>query len=128
MKKLTLRKYFLFIVALMFFFVGYGLLDESENKAANIGRYASAGVQECGCDKCHSIEINGCKGCHNSNNPNKSGVTLDEENVKESLESETAEVVSQDNTDIKPENEPESENTDSVKGNGEKPRRQQNKR
>ena len=29
-------------------------------------RYANAGAAKCGCSKCHTIELNGCEGCHNS--------------------------------------------------------------
>ena len=29
-------------------------------------RYVNAGAAKCGCSKCHTIELNGCEGCHNS--------------------------------------------------------------
>jgi len=29
-------------------------------------RYANAGAAKCGCSKCHTIDLNGCEGCHNS--------------------------------------------------------------
>lgn len=34
--------------------------------------YANTGVQECGCSKCHSIELDGCAGCHNAPSKGKS--------------------------------------------------------
>ena len=110
------------------FFVGYGFLDGFEKKPSSIGGYASAGVQECGCDTCHSIELNGCQGCHKSNNPNRSNEFTEEENVIESIDSDSAEVSSQDDTEIESGPEQENENTDPTKNNDEKPRYQKNKK
>ena len=28
--------------------------------------FANAGVAKCGCQKCHTVELNGCIGCHNN--------------------------------------------------------------
>ena len=125
---LPYRKYYLVASVIAVFFIGYGFLDGSEKNTASIGRYASAGVQECGCDKCHSVELNGCQGCHKSNNPNLSDEFSEEGDDMESLESDSAKGSSQDDTEIESGPENENENTDSLNSNEEKPRFQKNKK
>ena len=67
------RKYFLlaFFVFIAFTY-SYGLLEFSMNKTDAHVDIANAGVAKCGCQKCHTIELNGCDGCHNSKQGTKS--------------------------------------------------------
>ena len=125
---LPYRKYYIVALVIAVFIVGYGFLDRLEKNTASIGGYASAGVQECGCDKCLSVELNGYQGCHKSNNPNRSDEFTEEVDDMESLESDSAEGSSQDDTEIESGPENENENTDSPNSNEEKPRYQNNKK
>ena len=54
-----------FLVLIIFTF-GYGMAEFSKDKPNLLVGYATAGAAKCGCQKCHTIELNGCEGCHNS--------------------------------------------------------------
>lgn len=54
--------FFIFIV----FSFSYGLSEFSKIKTDVPVDFAKAGVAKCSCQKCHTIELDGCEGCHNS--------------------------------------------------------------
>lgn len=56
------RNLLLVIFVLLLFTLSYGIVEFSESKAGIV----NAGVEKCGCSKCHTIELNGCTGCHSS--------------------------------------------------------------
>ena len=89
LKILSFRTNLLILLAFAVFFVGYGCLCEVENKEKNIGGYASAEIQECGCYKCHSIKLKTCNGCHNSQNDTKNEDTTNSNAAFEEIESDT---------------------------------------
>ncbi|MFC1803516.1 hypothetical protein ACFL0D_06060 [Thermoproteota archaeon] len=56
----------LVLFVLLLFTLGYGIFEFSKNKSDLLVNHAIAGVEKCGCSKCHTVELNGCVGCHNS--------------------------------------------------------------
>ena len=126
---LTQRKYYFLALTLAVIIIGYGFLDVTEEKAVHIVGYASTGAQECGCNKCHSIELNSCKGCHSSQSPSKPEKSFIDEEVFEDVQPEPPEVDPQDtNSDLDPQADPDNDNLESEKGNDEKTPRQKNRR
>ena len=71
---LDLKRKFFLLVFFVFILVtySYGLFEFSMNKTDAHVDFANAGVAKCGCQKCHTIELNGCEGCHNSKRGTKS--------------------------------------------------------
>ena len=61
------RRHFLLVFFVFIIFtLGYGAFEFSKDKTNLLDGYANAGAAKCGCSKCHTIELNGCEGCHNS--------------------------------------------------------------
>ena len=55
-----------FVFGFLLFCISFSVDSSSQNDGAlNVG-YANMDVQECGCSKCHTVELEGCEGCHNS--------------------------------------------------------------
>ena len=63
-------KLLLVFFVLLGFILSYRISEVSINDGDLLVGYANSDVQECGCSKCHSIELNGCSGCHNSQQDN----------------------------------------------------------
>ena len=55
------------VFGFLLFCISFSVLSMSSknDSVLDIG-YASMDVQECGCSKCHTVELEGCHGCHNA--------------------------------------------------------------
>jgi len=74
----NMRFFILFLIMLFIVSSSYDLNLSFDNVEQSVG-YANPRVQKCGCSKCHSIELDGCTGCHSS--PNKKNGQSDEDSV-----------------------------------------------
>ena len=67
MKPQINKYWFLFgFCVLLFIFSFSGVSISSIGNSDLRFGYADTAVQECGCSKCHKIELDGCGGCHDS--------------------------------------------------------------
>ena len=74
--------YIFFIFFVLFSFISvYGVSNSSFSDRDFLMGYAKTDAQECGCNKCHTIELDGCSGCHNSKQ-NQSDLTDNESGIK----------------------------------------------
>ena len=102
------RNFLLVLFVLLLFTLGYGVFEFSKNKSDLLVSHAIAGVEKCGCSKCHSVELNGCVGCHNSQQGKQKS------NKSESItpENETGSHESQSDSANTPESSPNEPDTD----------------
>lgn len=81
-------------------------------------RYSNAEIAKCSCSKCHTVELNGCVGCHNNQ---RKGEELDDpaSQSKEQQEMESTNLKNDPEIQQKQSNsveEPNSEPTEPKKG------------
>lgn len=70
---------------IILFALSYGVSEFSKSNVDISVVYVNAGVEKCGCSKCHTVELNGCVGCHDSQQgkrkPNESESTVSENEI-----------------------------------------------
>lgn len=66
--KLNIKKLIIVVFIFCAFSILFGVFNSSNGNL--IVSYANTDVQVCGCSKCHTIELNGCYGCHNTQQGN----------------------------------------------------------
>ena len=112
------RSYLICLFVFIIFTIGYGAFESSKNRTDLVVNIANAGVAKCGCSKCHTIELNGCVGCHNKQqNGQKSNDSMSQpkeahgkesanlENTPESLQKQSSSVENTKSKPIEPKNE-----------------------
>ena len=100
------------ILVFIILILGYGAFEFSNDNTELVVGYVNAGVAKCGCSKCHTVELNGCVGCHNnqqdrqkSNDPMSRPVVpqgKESENLENNPESQQKQSSSVETTNTEP--------------------------